>query len=65
MSVIGTFAADEIVKSATTLAQDQTPTAALRSNTPGAYNAKRVAARIAQRLRDAGFVCEVFEPPPR
>jgi hypothetical protein len=37
----------------------------LRSNTPGANNAKRVAARIAQRLRDAGFVCEVFEPPPR
>jgi hypothetical protein len=63
MSTSSYYDADEIVKSAMTLEQDQTPAAALRGNRPSAGDTELIAARIAQRLRDAGFVFEVLEPP--
>jgi hypothetical protein len=64
MSLTEKSNADEIVKSAITAEQDQPPAGELTSNRSGAHDTERIAARIAQRLRDTGFVCEVLDPPP-
>jgi hypothetical protein len=65
MSLTEKSTADEMVKSAMTLEQDQTPAPALRGNRSGAHDTEHIATRIAQRLRDVGFVCEVLNPPSR
>jgi hypothetical protein len=47
MSLTEKSNADEIVKSAITAEQDQTPAGELTSNRPGAHDTERIAARIA------------------